>query len=114
MPVKDRRAVLARYTDPQGRPHRVVLLRHLLMDLSSGRLTRVVAVLGAGEGKQQARALLDGSALDEGYLARARRETGPFIRALCAEDLRPPAHQRDATEADSGHGAGAECPPLAA
>jgi hypothetical protein len=81
------KATLARYTDPHGRPHRVVLRGRLLIDLAPGRLPRLVARLSEAEGEPQARALLDGSAIDEGYLARARREQRPFIRPLRAEDL---------------------------
>ena len=81
---------LARYTDPAGRPHRVVLSGHLLVDLSPRQRPRLVARLSDTEGEPQARALLQGSAVDEGYLARARREPRPFIRQLAAADLRPP------------------------
>jgi hypothetical protein len=89
MARKDSAKLLARYTDPHGRPHRVVLRGRLLIDLAAGREPRLVARLAEDEGEREARALLDGSAIDEGYLARARRETRPFIRPLTAEDLRP-------------------------
>src|SRR5215210_324020 len=90
MAKKDAAKTLARYTDPHGRPHRVVLRGWLLIDLAARQAPRLVARLGEDEGGREARALLDGSAIDEGYLARARREPRPFIRALAAEDLRPP------------------------
>ena len=64
--------LLARYTDPHGRPHRIVLRRDLVVDVCAGEPPRLVAKLALGEGEQQARALLDGSEIDEGYLARAR------------------------------------------
>jgi hypothetical protein len=107
------KATLARYTDPHGRPHRVVLRGRLLIDLAPRQRPRLVARLSEAEGEPHARALLDGSAIDEGYLARARREPRPFIRPLCAEDLRPPgtAPERDAGAADDQ---AADEPPLAA
>jgi len=109
------RVVLARYTDPHGRPHRVVLRGRLVLDVSVGDLPRIVARLSEDEGEAQARAVLEASAIDEGYLARARREPRPFIRALTADDLRPRAEAQDEAEADSEavDGAAAE-PPLAA
>src|SRR5918999_479833 len=82
---------LARYTDPAGRAHRVVLSGHLLVDLSPRERPRLVARLGQEEGEPQARALLQGSAIGGGYLARARREPRPFIRPAAAADLRPHA-----------------------
>jgi hypothetical protein len=94
------RVVLARYTDPHGRPHRVVLRGRLVLDVAAGDLPRVVALLSGEEGEPQARALLEASAIDEGYLARARREPRPFIRALTADDLRPRAEAQDEAEAD--------------
>jgi hypothetical protein len=92
---------LARYTDPAGRPHRVVLSGHLLVDVSPRQRPRLVARLGEAEGEPQARALLDGSAIDEGYLARARREPRPFIRALAADDLRPHGSARASGEPET-------------
>jgi hypothetical protein len=113
MSGKDRpRTTLARYTDGAGRPHRVVLSRHLLVDLSPRQRPRLVARLGDGEGEPQARALLDGSAIDEGYLTRARREPRPFIRALAADDLRPHGSARASGEPDTDMAA--QEPPLAA
>ena len=107
------KATLARYTDPHGRPHRVVLRGRLLIDLAPRQLPRLVARLSEAEGEPEARALLDGSAIDEGYLARARREPRPFIRPLRADDLRPPGAEpeRDAGAADDQ---AADEPPLAA
>ena len=101
------KATLARYTDPHGRPHRVVLRGRLLIDLAPRQLPRLVARLSEAEGEREARALLDGSAIDEGYLARARREPRPFIRPLTAEDLRP-------ADAEAAPDHAAEGPPLAA
>jgi hypothetical protein len=107
------KATLARYTDPHGRPHRVVLRGRLLIDLAPRQLPRLVARLSEAEGEPEARALLDGSPIDEGYLARACRESRPFIRPLRAEDLRPAG-------AESGRGEealdddAADEPPLAA
>jgi hypothetical protein len=115
-PKRDRkRTVLARYTDPHGRPHRVVLRGRLVLDLAVGDLPRVVARLSGEEGEGQARALLEASAIDEGYLARARREARPFIRALTADDLRPSGDALDETGSDSQapDGAAGE-PPFAA
>jgi hypothetical protein len=110
------RVVLARYTDPHGDPHRVVLRGRLVLDVAAGDLPRVVARLSEDEGEAQARALLDASAIDQGYLARARREPRPFIRALTADDLRPEPDGLDAAAGDgqARDGAAADEPPLAA
>jgi hypothetical protein len=110
-----KRTVLARYTDPHGRPHRVVLRGRLVLDVVVGDLPRVVARLSEDEGEAQARAVVKGSQIDEGYLARARREPRPFIRALTADDLRPPTEGEDAPDADdrAPHEMADE-PPLAA
>jgi hypothetical protein len=109
------RVVLARYTDPHGDPHRVVLRGRLVLDVAAGDLPRVVARLSEDEGEAQARALLDASAIDQGYLARARREPRPFIRALTADDLRPRAEAQDEAEAESqALDEAADEPPLAA
>ena len=102
---------LARYTDRRGRPHRIVLRGRLLLDLARREPPRVVALLADGEGEPQAQALLDGSAIDEGYLARAAREPRPFVRELRAEDL---ARSDAADDADSKAEAAADEPPLAA
>ena len=100
---------LARYTDAARRPHRVVLRGALVLDLAAGRPARVLARLSEGEGERQARALLDGSEIDEGYLARARREARPFVRTLSADDLRPAtADPQDGRDEAAGE------PPLAA
>jgi hypothetical protein len=107
-----RQLVLARYTDQRSRPHRVLLRRRLVLDLCAGEPPRLVARLVDGEGEPQARALLDGSAIDEGYLARARREPRPFIRALQADDLRPPEGAAGSERQDIDQAA--EEPPLAA
>jgi hypothetical protein len=115
--TRDRkRTVLARYTDPHGRPHRVVLRGRLVLDVVVGDLPRVVARLSKDEGQAQARALLERSAIDEGYLARARREARPFIRTLTADDLRPQADAVDAADEEDGHvpAGAADEPPLAA
>jgi hypothetical protein len=110
------RSVLARYTDPHGRPHRVVLRGCLLLDVAAGDLPRLVARLSEDEGEAQASALLDASPIDEGYLARARREPRPFIRTLTADDLRPEPDALDAAEGDGGQpdDGAADEPPLAA
>jgi hypothetical protein len=79
--------ILARYTDPRGCPHRIVLRGRLVLDVARREPVRVVAVLGEGEGEAQARALLEGSEIDEGYLARATRERRPFVRELTGRDL---------------------------
>jgi hypothetical protein len=114
-PPKTRRIVLARYTDPRGRPHRVVLRERLVLDVAAGELPRLVARLSEDEGEAHARALLEASAIDDGYLARARLEPRPFIRALTADDLRPEADALDVAEA-GGQGPDwtADEPPLAA
>jgi hypothetical protein len=110
-----RRVVLARYTDPHGRPHRVVLRGRLVLDVAGGDLPRMVARLSDEEGEAQARALLEPSAIDQGYLARARREPRPFIRALSADDLRPPAECQDEAGPDNqARDGAADEPPLAA
>jgi hypothetical protein len=106
------KATLARYTDPHGRPHRVVLSGRLLVDLATGDPPRLVARLSEAEGEPEVRALLDGSAIDEGYLARARREERPFIRRLTADDLRPAGAERE--RSDQAEDRAADGPPLAA
>jgi hypothetical protein len=76
----------------------------------------MVARLSPDEGDAQARALIEGSRIDEGYLARARREPRPFIRALTADDLRPRDEAldlADENDSQSREGAAGE-PPLAA
>jgi hypothetical protein len=109
------RVVLARYADPEGHPHRVVIRARLVLDVAAGRRPRVVARLSEGEGETQARALLEGSRIDEGYLARAARERRPFIRALTIDDMRPRAEAQDGAEADGqAHDRAADEPPLAA
>ena len=107
------KATLARYTDPHGRPHRVVLRGRLLIDLAPRQLPRLVARLSEAEGEPQARALLDGSAIDEGYLARARREPRPFIRPLTADGLRPAGAEPERSGGTADDEAADE-PPLAA
>ena len=107
------KATLARYTDPHGRPHRVVLRGWLLVDVAASLPPRLVARLSEAEGKPEARALLDGSAIDEGYLARARREPRPFIRALTADDLRPASAEGERGD-EAGTDQAAAGPPLAA
>jgi hypothetical protein len=110
-----RRTILVRYTDRHGCPHRVVLRGRLLLDVTTGELPRVVARLSEDEGEAQARALLEGSAIDEGYLARARREPRPFIRALTADDLRPASAGQNTGDADDEvRDETADEPPLAA
>jgi hypothetical protein len=108
--------VLARYTDPQGRPHRVVLRGRLVLDVAAGYRPRVVARLSEDEGEAQARALIEGSRIDEGYVVRARREPRPFIRALAVDDLRPPQAeaQVEAGADNQAHDGAADEPPLAA
>jgi hypothetical protein len=109
------RTVLARYTDRHGRPHRVVLRGRLVLDVAVGDLPRVVARLSEDEGEAQAHAVLEASAIDEGYLARARRERRPFIRALTPDDLRPQTDAEDEAHVDSeAQDRAANEPPLAA
>lgn len=109
------RIVLARYSDPRGRSHRVVLRRRLVLDLAAGEPPRLVARLSEDEGEPQVRALLEASAIDEGYLARARREPRPFIRALTVDDLRPAAEAQDDAGSDNqARDGAADEPPLAA
>jgi hypothetical protein len=109
------RTVLARYTDPHGRPHRVVLRGRLVLDLAAGKLPRLAARLSEDEGEAQARALVEGSQIDEGYLARARRERRPFIRTVTADDVRPQADVREAAGTDDEtYDQVADDPPLAA
>ena len=103
---------LVRYRDCRGKLHRVVLRAQLALDLCRGEPTRVVCELSAQEGTAQARAVVFGSAIDEGYLARARREPRPFIRPLTADDLREgPAHSQGGSEEPDE---AADGPPLAA
>jgi hypothetical protein len=106
------KATLARYTDPHGQPHRVVLRGRLVVDLAPGEPPRLVARLSEAEGEAEARALLDGSAIDEGYLARARREERPFFRRLTADDLRPRGAARE--RSDKAEDQAADGPALAA
>jgi hypothetical protein len=108
-----RTLLLARYTDPHGRPHRVVLRGRLLIDLAPRQQPRLVAQLSEAEGEPEARALLDGSPIDEGYLARARREPRAFIRPLRADDLRPPGAEPERSAELADYEAADE-PPLAA
>jgi hypothetical protein len=109
------RIVLARYTDPHGRPHRVVLRGWLVLDVAAGDVPRVVARLSDEEGEPHARALLEASTIDEGYLARARREPRPFVRALTVDDLRRQVDVPDQEGSDSQALDGAaDEPPLAA
>jgi hypothetical protein len=108
------RVVLARYTDPRGRPHRVVLRGRLVLDVAAAELPRLVARLSEDECETQARALLGASAIDDGYLARARREPRPFIRALTADDLRPAFETQDAGDDNELGDKTAGEPPLAA
>ncbi len=91
---------LARYRDPAGVGHELVLVAggegRLLVDRSRSG-ARVVAELGEGEGRRQALAVLrdaDGSTEGlspkpriEGYLAWAARTTEPLCRALSAGEL---------------------------
>jgi len=102
--INGRPTLLGRYVDPHGRAHRVLLRGHLVLDLTAGDRPRVIAVLAAGEGEGHARSLLHGSELDEGYLARARREPRPFIRTLTRADLEPPrpidGHDNEQPRAD--------------
>ena len=85
---------LARYSDPGGRAHLVVLRARLVLDITAAGPARVVAELSGEEGTDQARAVLHG---EGGYLERARRATAPLARPLRAEDLRPPAGPGEAT-----------------
>lgn len=78
---------LARYLDPGGRPHLVIMCGRLVLDVCAAGPARVVAELTADEGPDHARAVLHG---EGGYLERARRATEPLARPLRAEDLRPP------------------------
>ena len=112
----DRGIVLARYTDAHGGPHRVVMRGRLVLDVVVGDLPRVVARLSQDEGEPHSQALIEGSAIDEGYLARARREARPFIRALTADDLRPRADavERAKEGEDQAPDGAADEPPLAA
>jgi hypothetical protein len=109
-----KRTVLARYTDPHGRPHRIELRSPLVLDVAVGDIPRVVARLSDDEGEGQARALLEASAIDEGYLARGRREPRPFIRPLTADDLRPPSERHDDGDLHTEARDEADEPPLAA
>ena len=104
---------LARYQDSRGRPHRVVLRGRLALDLCQGEPARVVCELSAEEGAEQARAVLFGSPIDEGYLARAGREERPFCRALGADELTPRREAAADGPADDRAGAPSE-PPRAA
>ena len=85
---------LARYQDPGGRAHLVVMRGRLVLDISASGPARVVAELSAEEGAEHARAVLHG---EGGYLERASRATAPLARPLRAEDLRPPASPGGAT-----------------
>jgi hypothetical protein len=94
---------LARYRDPAGIEHALVLISgragQLLIDRSPAG-PRVVAELGEGEGREQALAILrdaDGNTEGlnqkppiEGYLVRAARSDGPLCRLLTSEDLLEP------------------------
>lgn len=89
--ARQRAAVLvARYTDPAGRAHRIVLRRSLVLDVCGCEPPVVVAELSAEEGIDQARAVVFGGDCDPGYLERARAGEGRLGRRLRAEELRLP------------------------
>jgi len=101
--------LLARYRDPTGMEHLLVLVTRpaggrLLLDRCAARVL-VVAELSEAEGEEQARAVLRCWPGDPnapiysppvtGYLARAARSAEPLCRPLRADDLRLPAPSED-------------------
>jgi hypothetical protein len=80
---------LARYTDGRGRPHRIVQPGRLVLALARREPPRVVALLGEGEGVPQARALLDGSAIDEATWPAPRARRGRSCVRCVPRSLRP-------------------------
>jgi hypothetical protein len=84
-----RQRLVARYRDPDGRAHRIVLWGRLVLDLCPRRAPLVVAELSAEEGIDQARAVVFGGEFDAGYLERASAGERPLGRKLRAEDLQP-------------------------
>ena len=85
---------LARYTDPNGRAHLVLLRGRLVLDVGGSGPARVVCELASDEGTRQARALLHGAG---GYLERARRSERPLCRELGCEDVRPSGSRERST-----------------
>jgi hypothetical protein len=92
----DRQLLVARYRDPDGRAHRIVLWQRLVLDRSPRRATLVVAELSPEEGIEQARAAVFGGEFDPGYIERAKAGETPLGRRLLTEDLEPV--QPDETE----------------
>jgi hypothetical protein len=97
-------APLARYSDPGGRAHLVVLRGRLVLDVSLDGPPRVVAELSTeelsvAEGKEHALAVLHG---DGGYLERAGTSEEPLCRPLRAADLRPPAEPEETSSVRGG------------
>ena len=80
--------VLAEYEDRNGSEHTVVLVRmvgaSLVIDTAGRETPRVVVELEAGEGTEQALAVLFG---DGGYVERAKEARGPLCRALGPGEL---------------------------
>lgn len=95
---RNRKPPLGSYIDPNGRRHRIVRPGRLVLDLCAHDLPRVVLELSEDEGDEQVEAVLQGSELDEGYLARMAREPEPLARYLTADDVRRPAQEPGAIE----------------
>ena len=91
MAAKGRAKTLTTFEDLAGRRHRVVLMAdRLVLDLVGSEPPRVVALLRYDEGITQAETIVFGKEGEEGYAARARRETGPLCRTLERADLGGP------------------------
>lgn len=99
-----RTASLARYTDVNGRRHRIVRRGQLVLDLSTENMPRVVVELGEGEGDEQVTPVVFGQGREEGYVLRAARERGPVCRELCPDDVA----RRSRREAGSAQATGEE------
>jgi len=98
---------IARYTDPGGRRHRIVVRGALVLDLCAQELPRVVVELTDDEGLDQVRPLVFGDGFEEGYLARAARELRPVCRTLTSDDASRVSGERPASRRSDGERGGA-------
>jgi hypothetical protein len=101
------REPLARYTDPEGRRHRIVMRGTLVLDLCAQEMPRVVVELTDDEWLDQVRPLVFGEAFEEGYLARAARDHRPVCRTLTSDDARRGLGDRPASGLSDGERGGA-------
>ena len=91
MAARGKAKTLATFEDRAGRSHRVVLMANrLVLDLVGSEPPRVVAMLRYDEGIAEAETIVFGNEGEEGYAARASRETAPLCRTLEQADLGGP------------------------